>query len=155
MRAFRNISVRLKIVIPLITLAVTILFMGGINYSGMNSIMDASTSISGNYARCLDMVGDFNADFQHMSRIAYNHISADDEAVYRELEAEVSDVFANIQSTQEQFEALLDAGTNEERLYERFTQAFVVFQGNLQEVLTLSVDRCGKWGPFRQYGRGE
>ena len=73
MRAFKNMSVRYKIMIPLITLAVIILLMGVTSYKGMNSIMDASTAISGNYARCLDMVGDFSADFQHMSRIAYNH----------------------------------------------------------------------------------
>lgn len=57
MRAFRNMSVRYKIMIPLVTLAVIILLMGITNYSGMSNIMDASTSISGNYARCLDMVG--------------------------------------------------------------------------------------------------
>lgn len=139
MRAFRNMSVRLKIMIPLVTLAVIILLMGITNYTGMNNIMEASTSISGNYARCLDMVGDFNADFQHMSRIAYNHIVADDEASYRELEKEVQEVYANIQSTQEQFQTLLDIGTNEENLYEQFTQAFEAFQGELQKVMALSV----------------
>lgn len=139
MRAFRNMSVRLKIMIPLVTLAVIILLMGITNYTGMNNIMEASTSISGNYARCLDMVGDFNADFQHMSRIAYNHIVADDEASYRELEKEVQEVYANIQSTQEQFQTLLDIGTNEENLYEQFTQAFVAFQEELQKVMALSV----------------
>lgn len=139
MRAFRNMSVRGKIMIPLVTLAVIILLMGITNYSGMNNIMDASTSISGNYARCLDMVGDFNTDFQHMSRIAYNHILADDETTYRELENEVKDVYANIQSTQEQFEQLLDYGTNEENLYKQFTQAFDAFKENFQEVMTLSV----------------
>ncbi|MDE5697475.1 MAG: methyl-accepting chemotaxis protein [Lachnospiraceae bacterium] len=138
MRAFRNMSVRYKIMIPLVTLAVIILLMGITNYTGMNNIMDASTSISGNYARCLDMAGDFNADFQHMSRIAYNHIVADDEAAYRELEDETKKVFANIKSTQEQFETLLDAGTNEEELYEEFSRAFEVFKGDFSEVMALS-----------------
>lgn len=138
MRIFRNLSVRHKIMIPLLTLAVIILLMGVTSYNGMNNIMDASTSISGNYARCLDMVGDFNADFQKMSRIAYNHIVADDDATYRELENEVKEVFANIQSTQEQFEQLLDVGTNEEALYKQLTQAFDTYKVNFQELLTLS-----------------
>lgn len=89
MRALKNMSVRVKIMIPLLTLAVIIFGMGITSYIGMNNIMDASTSISGNYARCLDMVGDFNADFQEISRIAYNHIVADDEAAYKALDNEV------------------------------------------------------------------
>ncbi|MDE7418111.1 MAG: methyl-accepting chemotaxis protein [Lachnospiraceae bacterium] len=138
MRAFRNMSVRYKIMIPLITLAVIILLMGVTSYTGMNNIMDASTSISGNYARCLDMVGDFNADFQHMSRIAYNHIVANDETTYRELENEVQEVFADIQSTQEQFEQLLDVGTNEEDLYKQLLQALDAFEASFQELMQLS-----------------
>lgn len=127
MRAFKNMGVRYKIMIPLITLAVIIWLLGTINYAGMTNIMKASTSISGNYARCLDMVGDFNADFQHMTRIAYNHIVADDELVYGVLEDEAAEVCANIQTTQEQFVQLLDRGTNEEELYGQFTKAFATF----------------------------
>ena len=138
MRVFRNMSARYKIMILLITLSVVILLMGVTSYTGMNNIMDASTSISGNYARCLDMVGDFNADFQHMSRIAYNHIVANDETTYRELENEVQEVLADIQLTQEQFEQLLDVGTNEEDLYEQLLQVLDAFEASFQELMQLS-----------------
>lgn len=140
MRAFRNMSVRFKIMIPLVTLAVIILLMGLTSYTGMNNIMDASTSISGNYARCLDMVGDFNADFQYLSRIAYNHIVVTDEAVYKNLEDEINEVYAEILSTQEQFEQLLDIGTEEEKLYEQFMQNFDVFVSDFAELITFSTD---------------
>ncbi len=140
MRAFRNMSVRFKIMIPLVTLAVIILLMGLTSYTGMNNIMDASTSISGNYARCLDMVGDFNADFQYLSRIAYNHIVVTDEAVYKDLEDEINEVYAEILSTQEQFEQLLDIGTEEEKLYEQFMQNFDVFVSDFAELITFSTD---------------
>ena len=128
MRAFGNISVRYKIMIPLVTLAVIILFMGVTSCTGKNDIMDASTSISGNYARCLDMAGDFNAGFRHMSRIACNHIVAKDETAYRELENKVQEVFADIRSTQEQFGRLPDVGTNEEDLYGQLLQALDAFE---------------------------
>ena len=138
MRALKNMSVRVKIMIPLLTLAVIIFGMGITSYIGMNNIMDASTSISGNYARCLDMVGDFNADFQEISRIAYNHIVADDEAAYKALDNEVEEVYASIESTQEQFEQLLDAGTNEEELYAQFTEAFGIYKETFQKLMALS-----------------
>lgn len=138
MRAFRNMSVRYKIMLPLITLAVIILLMGVISYRGMNSIMDASTSISGNYARCLDMVGEFSADFQHLSRIAYNHIVADDEATYARLDNEIKEVNESIISTQEQFESLLDIGTNEENLYKQFKQALEAFGEDFAKLMALS-----------------
>lgn len=138
MRVFGNMKVRYKIMLPLLTLAAIILLMGVTSYMGMNDIMDASTSISGNYARCMDMIGDFNADFQRMSRIAYNHIVADDEAAYKELENEIEEVKANWQSTQEQFEQLLDIGTSEEELYGQFMQALGSFDASFQELMRLS-----------------
>lgn len=138
MHIFKNLSVRYKIMIPLLTLAVIILLMGVTSYNGVNNIMEASTSISSNYARCLDLVGDFNADFQHMSRIAFNHIVADDEESFRELERETEEVYANIQSTRAQFEQLLDNGTNEENLYKQFTQALESFNMDFQELMTHS-----------------
>lgn len=138
MRALRNMKVRYKIMLPLLTLAAIILLMGVTSYRGMNDIMDASTAISGNYARCLDMIGTFSADFQHMTRIAYNHIVADDEAAYRELENEIAEVQANWQSTQEQFEQLLDIGTSEEELYGQFMEALGSFDASFQELMRLS-----------------
>lgn len=138
MRALRNMKVRYKIMLPLLTLAAIILLMGTTSYSGMNDIMNASTSISGNYARCLDMVGDFNADFQHMARIAYNHIVADDKDTYRELERELDEVYADVESTREQFEQLLDVGTDEEVLYEQFLQTFSSFDADMAKMMQLS-----------------
>lgn len=138
MRLFKNMKFRYKIMMPLFILAAIILLIGVTSYVGMNDIMAASTSISEKYARCLDMIGDFKADFQRMSRIAYHHIVEDDEAAYKELQNEIAEVQVNWQSTQEQFEQLLDVGTKEEKLYGQFMETLGTFDASFQELMRLS-----------------
>ena len=138
MRVFKNMNVRYKIMLPLLTLAAIMLLMGVISYSGMSRIMATSTDISEDTAQCLNMVGELDADFQRMTRIAYNHIIVEDDATSKELEVEIDDVYTSMQSVQEQFEALLDYGTDEVSLYEQFTKEFEVFKVDFAELIALS-----------------
>ncbi|MDE7267596.1 MAG: methyl-accepting chemotaxis protein [Lachnospiraceae bacterium] len=140
MRIFKNMKIRYKIMLPLLTLAAIMLLMGVMSYTGMSRIMATSTDISENTAQCLNLVGEFDANFQQMSRIAYNHIIVEDDETSRKLEVQIDDVFASMKSAQEQFEALLNFGSEEVSLYEQFTAAYEVFIADFTELITLSAN---------------
>lgn len=138
MRALKNISLKLKIILPLIFLAVILVAMGAVNYIGMNRIMAASTEISGNYVMCLEMVGEMDSDFESLRRIAFNHIVEDDTSAYPTIEKEAQGVYADLGMLMAAFEEYIDAGTEEETLYEQFAAEFGQFGTVFEEVLRLS-----------------
>lgn len=138
MRIMKNLSVRHKIMLPVSLMAAIVIIMGLVNYGGMNRIMEAGTAISGNYVVALRTAGDISATFQELRSIAYQHIVAEGAEAYSALESTASETFSELTGLMEQFEAELDKGTDEEKIYAEFKEEFNAFQEAFGEVLQLS-----------------
>lgn len=132
---FRNLSIRYKIMLPICLLAIILIVMALVNYNGMNQIMDSSTDISNNYLVSISMVGDMDADFQKLLKMAYSHIVCDDADAMTNIENTVAQVHQELGNVMEQFEAGLDPGTEEERIFENFKATYAEFNSTYEKLL--------------------
>lgn len=107
---FRNLSIRIKILVPVACLGVLMFAMGLVSLMCTKQIMSASEAISGNYAMKIEKLGEITAAYQTLRRVAFAHIVAeDDKDLQAVLIEEADSLKATISSTCNEFEALIDS----------------------------------------------
>lgn len=92
----KNVSIIVKIMIPIMLLAAVQVITVIVNTSSMDSIMDASKEVSEDCATSMSLLGEISTDFEEMEKIAYAHCVADSASTMRSLEASIKDVYAEI-----------------------------------------------------------
>lgn len=95
-RKLKDISVRMKIMGPVILIAILMIVISLVNNDGMRDIMTETRDISNDHAMSIMYIGDIAKDFENLQRIANAHILAPDDATMRKLEAEVDEAYADI-----------------------------------------------------------
>lgn len=104
----KNLSIRIKILVPVGILGCLMLAMGFAGLQSMNQIMKASTAISGNYAVKIEKVGDITAAYQTLRRVAFAHIVAEgDTELQGVLIEEADSLKEKISTTCDEFETLI------------------------------------------------
>lgn len=106
---FKNLSIRFKILIPVACLGLLLVTMGIVSLVGMTRVMRSGNAISGNYAVEIEKLGDINASYQTLHRVAFAHIVADNEELQKDLEAEADSLKAELSSLSDEFEQLIDS----------------------------------------------
>jgi methyl-accepting chemotaxis protein len=138
MRAFRNLSVRHKIMIPVLLLAIILVVTSVVNFSGMKNIMEASTDISDNYAVSLNQVGEIDSLFEELQSIAFAHIVADTDDATQKCEDSATAAYEKLAGYMEEFKSSLDPGSQEETLYASYETYYNEFCEIFEQVLELS-----------------
>jgi methyl-accepting chemotaxis protein len=141
MRMFRNLSVRVKIMIPVILLAVIIVSSSLVDFASMKKLNQASTEISDNYAYSLNMVGNIDSAFQELKGYAFAHIVADTSAETERVSTNITRVYNEILELMEEFESGLDEGSDEETYYYQFKDKCEEFQEVYQQLIALRTHR--------------
>ena len=137
MKFIKNVSVIVKILIPIILLAGLQIMTVIVNTSSMDSIMDASKEVSDNYAVSMSQLGDIATDFEELEKIAYAHCIADGDSAMRTLEANAEEVAAEIDALCAEFELSLDAG-EEADAYQNFRTLYAEFYQTFETILEKS-----------------
>ncbi len=137
MRFMKNLSIRIKIMVP-ISLFVILLFVTCyVTTAGMNRMMDANLEISGNYAESIQLLGNLATDVEKLQRLAYSHCTATDDEMMREIEAQVEEVYGHVTTLCQEFETSLEEG-EEMELYQQFNDFFETFCKTYQTVIACS-----------------
>ena len=94
MRMFlKNLSIRLKILIPVAVLGCLMFVLGLISIRSANQIKTASDEISGTYAVKIEHLGDVTSSYQTLRRVAFAHIVAQgDKELQKTLEDEATEL---------------------------------------------------------------
>jgi methyl-accepting chemotaxis protein len=134
-RLFKNLSVKLKIITPVVVLTIIIIASAMMNYQGLKRLMDSSTDITENYAESLYMVSQIDSNFEKLKGLGYAHIVADTDEESEKLESSSTDIYNEINEYMEKFAASIDTGTQKDVLYNEYTVSFNEFTEVLSTVL--------------------
>lgn len=137
MQFFKNLSIRLKIMIPVAAMGIMILVLGLVALAGSDNIMDTSTEIVENYSKSIEQIGDVMANYQDLRRLAYAHILAEDNAAKKKLDEEIAVVKQDITDTCNEFAKSLDPG-EEANSFQEFENEYAEFLEIYDNVIRLS-----------------
>lgn len=98
MMFFKNLSIRYKILIPVVTLGLMMFILGILSVNNTSKIMTASREISDNYAISIEQIGDITSAYQTLRRIAFAHIIADTDSLQSSLEQEQEELRAELEA---------------------------------------------------------
>lgn len=138
MKVLKNISIKLKLIVPVGGLVI-LLIAACISLSGgMNDIMNASEQISGDNATSMKLLGDIASGFESLQRIAYAHCVAPDDATMRSLEKEIETTYAEIEVALTAYREHLDEGGEEAEAFAEFEANYAKFITAFNSVITSS-----------------
>jgi len=135
----KNISIGLKVMLPVILLA---LLLAGTSYystTGMDRIMLANREVSGNYAKSMSLLGDVSTAFEALQRAAYAHNLASGEENMRKHEEDIKNICAEINSLCSEYEKYLEFD-NEKEAYNNFKELYLVYLGIFEETIKQSAN---------------
>lgn len=99
MKLMRNVSVKIKILLPVVILGVLLLASSAISMLSLNNVMVKSTDISDNYAMSIEQLGQISSDFESLNRVVYAHCIVSTQAMRDNLEAEAEALKKSIEET--------------------------------------------------------
>lgn len=132
-----NLSMKYKIMAPLVTLILIVAMYGTMALHGMSSLMQDTRDISNNYAVDLLQVSSVANEFSNMQRIVYEHCVAEDADSMNALETEKDETYNVIVEAVESLGTGLDSDAETEA-YERFKAEFGNFTTIMNECISYS-----------------
>ena len=148
--AFRNLSIRFKILVPVALLGILMFAMGIFALQSTNQIMSTSEDISGNYAMKIEKLGDITSAYQTLRRVAFAHIVAEgDTELQGVLLDEANQLKDKINTTCDEYEALIVA-EDMQQMFDSFKQHYADYlviydtilddsaKGNMEEATQLA-----------------
>lgn len=118
----KNLSIRLKILIPVAVLGFLMLILGIVSFNSTNRIMKTSENITGNYVVRIEQIQDITIAYQTLRRVAFAHIVEEDTKDKQSLEKEADELKAEITDLCTQYEQGLSAA--EEEAFAKFKEDY-------------------------------
>ena len=140
MRMFlKNLSIRLKILIPVAVLGCLMFVLGLISIRSASQIKTASDEISGTYAVKIEHLGDVTSSYQTLRRVAFAHIVAQgDKELQKTLEDEATELKKTIDSLCDEYGKTLNSA-NEEKSFQQFITDYADYLVIYDKILRASV----------------
>jgi methyl-accepting chemotaxis protein len=118
----KNLSIRLKILIPVAVLGLLMLVLGIVSFNSTNRIMKTSENITSNYVVRIEQIEDVTIAYQTLRRVAFAHIVEEDTSDKQSLEKEADELKAEITDLCAQYEQGLSA--EEEEAFAKFKKDY-------------------------------
>ena len=93
----RNRGIGFKVMLPVILLAVLLIGACYVSLANMDTMMEASEEISGNYAVSMSWLGSISTSFEALERTAYAHCITEDAEGMRTYEEEITQIFEQME----------------------------------------------------------
>lgn len=133
----KNLSLKVKVLAPIIILALMISLCSAIALINTDAMMDASKEISDKHAQSIIQVNTMSNSVRSMLRVIFAHCMAEDDATMKELVEESNALKSKIETTMAEFETSLDEG-EETELYNSFKSDYEEYIKALEEALEYS-----------------
>ncbi len=133
----KNLSLKVKVLAPIIILALMISLCSAIALINTNAMMDASKEISDKHAQSIIQVNTMSNSVRSMLRVIFAHCMAEDDATMKELVEESNTLRSKLETTMTEFEASLNEG-EETELYNSFKSDYEEYIKALEEALEYS-----------------
>jgi len=138
MKLLKNLSIRIKIMMPMFLLVILLFVTCGASYASLARMKDAGEEISGNYALSMSLLGDLSTDVEALQRVAYSHCTATDYEMKCAVEEELDVIYNRLLETCQKYEATLQEEGEAKVLYDEYRTKFDTFIQTFQTVITCS-----------------
>jgi methyl-accepting chemotaxis protein len=140
MRPLKNVSVKIKVMLPVFLLAVLIIATSVKNMNSMKELMNSGNEIADNYASALNKAGEIESLFRQLQGLCYAHIIADEGADKDSVAAYIVQVESELKEIQNEFAASIDSATEaeEQKYFSAFEDASSSCESIFTNVLALS-----------------
>lgn len=139
MRILKNLSVKIKLLVPVLLMVLCMIVMAVTNYFSFNSVMDASRKISSEYAQSISILGDMSANFESLQRVIFAHCIATDGSTKRNLTTESEELKSEIDDQCAQLEDRL-ADDESRQEYQKFKEAYANYVKSFEQAIKYSND---------------
>lgn len=137
MKFVKNQSIRVKILLPLILLAILLMLSCISTQSILKVVMKESTKISDEYAQNVYQLGMLSYKFEALERIIYAHCVAEDDDIRTSLTEEYHTMQAEIDAFCEEYGAALGEG-EEATTFQNFKEAYEDYLFSYETAMVLS-----------------
>ena len=137
MKFVKNQSIRVKILLPLILLAILLMLSCISTQSILKVVMEESTKISDEYAQNVYQLGMLSYKFEALERIIYAHCVAEDDDIRTSLTEEYHIMQAEIDAFCEEYGAALGEG-EEAATFQNFKEAYEDYLFSYETAMVLS-----------------
>lgn len=138
MHILKNVNVKLKILGPVTAMVLCIILTAIINYFSFNSIMSASSEISGECVESITLLGEVSSDFASLQRVVFAHCIAQEASKMRALESEADELKTDIDRICGRIEELLVEGSDTKVNYDKFREAYATYMTNYEQAINYS-----------------
>lgn len=135
----KNLSIRLKILIPVAILGCLMFVLGVVSFSSTNTIMKTSGNITSRYVVKIEQIEDVTIAYQTLRRVAFAHIVETEAEGKQTLMQEADSLKEEISSLCEQYEDGLSA--DEEETFGQFKADYANYLTIYDEILDHSSKR--------------
>ena len=137
MKIMKNVSVTIKILLPVALLSALLIVTCISSVKRMEAMQEVSNEISQNYAMSISQLGDIGIEFEALQRIAYAHCVADGEESEKALQTEAATLKEEIDAVCVDFEKKLNEGEEADN-YQQFRTAYETFLETLDKAMEMS-----------------
>ncbi len=138
----RNRSIGFKVMLPVILLAVLLIGACYISLANMDTMMESSEEISGNYAISMSWLGSLSTSFEALERTAYAHCITEDAEGMRTYEGEITQIFEQMEVLCKNIEEKLTP--QEIETYNNFQNKYLGYQDTLKRAIEYSANNDNK-----------
>lgn len=134
----KNLSIRMKIMIPILMLVVLLFTTFLESYMNMSKMKDAGMVITDVYAKSMAYLGDISSEVGLLQSAAYAHCTATDSEMKASVENEVNTLYESLMNTCSLYEEVISGNEAEKSTYNQFRQTFDSFLETFNTVITAS-----------------
>ena len=135
---FRNLSIKFKLLIPVVLLGLLMAALGIFSLVSTRQIMAASEAVSGNYTMKIEWLGDITSSYQQLRRCSHAHVLANSPEQKAALEEEIATLKTDISYASDEFEALIDSDA-EMASFQEFKEGYVNYMAVYDTVIENSL----------------
>lgn len=138
MRILKNLSLRIKILLPIAILSISMAFAALTNWYIAEQMYTASNEISVNYMESVIRLNNLAKEFESLKGSVYAHVLATDEEEMAAYDAEYKEHVENIRELSAAILADLEAGSEEEAAFQAFDEAYQLFLPSCKQAINYS-----------------
>ena len=135
----KNLSIRLKILIPVSLLGLLMLILGIVSLNSANRIMKTSEDITSDYVVRIEQIEETMIAYQSLRRVAFAHIVEDDAQKMQTLVQEADELKAEIDALCAEYEQGISA--EEEEAFAKFKDGYKNYLVIYDKILEYSAKR--------------
>ncbi len=137
MKKLDNVSIRFKVLVPMLLLALMLVVVTITSISSLGSVMKASTRISEKYVDNIEQIGALSTSFQSLNRMVFASCTANDVATKKAIASESEEMKAKIDGICEVLETKISDGEQTE-VYQQFQGNYLLYLDSFGKALEYS-----------------